>query len=59
MSQTQWKYLEPHPQSFYKQLYVKGTRTRAEIIHNLDERRRGSGMLRAAPVRERGQRPTP
>jgi uncharacterized protein (DUF433 family) len=27
-----WKYLEPHPKSFYKQLFVKGTRIRAEIL---------------------------
>ncbi len=32
MNQTQWKYLEAHPQSSYKQLFLKGTRLRAEII---------------------------
>jgi uncharacterized protein (DUF433 family) len=32
MNQTQWKYLEAHPQSSYKQLFIKGTRIRAEII---------------------------
>ena len=30
--ECQWKYLEPHPQSSYKQLFLKGTRLRAEII---------------------------
>ena len=34
MSQTQWKYLEAHPQSSYKQLFVKGTRIRAEIVYS-------------------------
>jgi uncharacterized protein (DUF433 family) len=33
MNQTQWKHLEPHPQSYYKQLYVKGTRIRAEAVY--------------------------
>jgi uncharacterized protein (DUF433 family) len=32
MNQTQWKYLEAHPGSSYKQLFIKGTRLRAEII---------------------------
>ena len=35
MNQTQWKHLEPHPQSYYKQLFVKGTRIRAEVIYGL------------------------
>jgi uncharacterized protein (DUF433 family) len=34
MNQTQWKHLEPHPQSSYKQLFLKGTRIRAEIIYD-------------------------
>ncbi len=34
MSQTQWKYLEAHPQSSYQQLFVKGTRIRAEIVYS-------------------------
>ena len=34
MNQTQWKYLEPHPQSSYKQLFVKGTRIRAEVVYS-------------------------
>jgi uncharacterized protein (DUF433 family) len=33
MNQTQWKHLEAHPQSSYKQLFLKGTRLRAEIIY--------------------------
>jgi uncharacterized protein (DUF433 family) len=33
MTPTQWKHLEPHPQSSYKQLFLKGTRIRAEIIY--------------------------
>jgi len=32
MNQTQWKYLEAHPGSSYKQLFIKGTRLRAEVI---------------------------
>jgi uncharacterized protein (DUF433 family) len=32
MNQTQWKYLEAHPGSSYKQLFIKGTRLRAELI---------------------------
>ena len=34
MSQTQWNYLEAHPQSSYKQLFIKGTRIRAEIVYS-------------------------
>jgi uncharacterized protein (DUF433 family) len=34
MNQTQWKHLEAHPQSFYTQLFVKGTRIRAEIVYS-------------------------
>jgi uncharacterized protein (DUF433 family) len=34
MNQTQWKHLEAHPQSSYKQLFVKGTRIRAEIVYS-------------------------
>ena len=30
--ECQWKHLERHPQSSYKQLFLKGTRLRAEII---------------------------
>jgi uncharacterized protein (DUF433 family) len=28
-----WKYLAPNPRSNYKQLFVKGTRIRAEILY--------------------------
>ena len=35
MNQTQWKHLETHPQSSYKQLFLKGTRIRAEIIYGM------------------------
>ena len=34
MTPTQWKHLEAHPQSSYKQLFLKGTRLRAEIIYD-------------------------
>jgi uncharacterized protein (DUF433 family) len=34
MNQTQWKHLESHPQSSYTQLFVKGTRIRAEIVYS-------------------------
>ena len=33
MTEHEWKYLEPHPQSSYKQLFLKGTRIRAESIY--------------------------
>jgi uncharacterized protein (DUF433 family) len=35
MTPTQWKHLEPHPQSSYKQLFLKGTRIRAEVIYGM------------------------
>jgi uncharacterized protein (DUF433 family) len=28
-----WKHLEPNPKSKYKQLFVKGTRIRAEVLY--------------------------
>jgi uncharacterized protein (DUF433 family) len=31
-SQAVWKYLAPNPKSHYKQLFLKGTRIRAEAI---------------------------
>lgn len=31
---TTWKYLEPRPCSLYRQLFVKGTRIRAELIYS-------------------------
>ncbi len=30
---TPWKYLEPRPKSFYRQLFIKGTRIRARILY--------------------------
>jgi uncharacterized protein (DUF433 family) len=30
-----WKYLEPRPKSFYRQLFIKGSRIRAEVIYGL------------------------
>ena len=33
MNPTPWKHLEPHPQSYYKQLFIKGTRIRAEAVY--------------------------
>jgi uncharacterized protein (DUF433 family) len=35
MSSTtiQWKHLEPRPKSAYRQLFVRGTRIRAEVIY--------------------------
>jgi uncharacterized protein (DUF433 family) len=33
MTQGAWKYLEPHPMSNYEQLFIIGTRLRAEVIY--------------------------
>ena len=33
MTQNGWKHLGPHPQSSYKQLFLKGTRLRAEWVY--------------------------
>jgi uncharacterized protein (DUF433 family) len=30
---AQWKYLAPNPKSNYKQLFLKGTRIRAEVLY--------------------------
>jgi len=30
---VQWKHLAPNPKSHYKQLFLKGTRIRAEVIY--------------------------
>jgi uncharacterized protein (DUF433 family) len=30
-----WQYLEPRPGSFYRQLFIKGTGIRAEVIYGL------------------------
>jgi uncharacterized protein (DUF433 family) len=32
---AQWKYLAPNPKSHYKQLFIKGTRIRAEVAYRL------------------------
>jgi uncharacterized protein (DUF433 family) len=33
MSAQSWQYLAPNPKSAYKQLFIKGTRIRAEVIY--------------------------
>jgi uncharacterized protein (DUF433 family) len=33
MAAKEWRYLAPNPKSAYKQLFIKGTRIRAEIIY--------------------------
>jgi uncharacterized protein (DUF433 family) len=35
MTRREWKWLEPHPQSSYKQQFVKGTRIRAEVLYGM------------------------
>ena len=32
---TTWAYLTPNPKSAYKQLFIKGTRIRAEVLYGL------------------------
>jgi uncharacterized protein (DUF433 family) len=32
---AQWQYLAPNPKSAYKQLFIKGTRIRAEAVYGL------------------------
>jgi uncharacterized protein (DUF433 family) len=32
---TQWQFLAPNPKSAYKQLFIKGTRVRAEVVYYL------------------------
>lgn len=32
-SRTNWKYLEPRPKSFYRQLFIKGTRIMARSLY--------------------------
>ncbi len=34
-STNQWKHLAPNPKSAYKQLFMKGTRIRAEVIYGM------------------------
>ncbi len=31
----QWKYLVPNPKSSYKQLFIKDTRIRAEVVYGM------------------------
>ena len=31
----EWKHLEPNPKSAYKQLFLKGTRVRADVVYYL------------------------
>lgn len=31
----EWVYLAPNPKSAYKQLFIKGTRIRAEVVYHL------------------------
>ena len=33
--QAQWTYLAPNPKSAYKQLFIKGTRIRAEVVYGM------------------------
>src|SRR5438477_470403 len=33
MAARAWRYLAPNPKSAYKQLFIKGTRIRAEVIY--------------------------
>src|SRR5258707_15819634 len=35
MSNRAWKYLTPNPKSAYQQLFVKGTRIRAEVLYGM------------------------
>jgi uncharacterized protein (DUF433 family) len=35
MPEREWKYLAPNPKSSYQQLFVKGTRIRAEILYGM------------------------
>src|SRR5579884_261965 len=34
-TQRQWKHLEPRPCSMYRQLFIKGTRIRADVLYGL------------------------
>ncbi|MGL5079203.1 MAG: hypothetical protein ACRDBG_25665 [Waterburya sp.] len=34
MTTTQWQYLEQHPHSWRKQLYIKGKRIKANVIYS-------------------------
>jgi uncharacterized protein (DUF433 family) len=35
MAKRSWQYLAPNPKSAYKQLFLKGTRIRAEVVYGL------------------------
>jgi uncharacterized protein (DUF433 family) len=35
LTTTSWKHLEANPKSAYKQLFIKGTRLRAEVVYGL------------------------
>src|SRR5262245_52357538 len=35
MPEREWQYLAPNPKSSYRQLFVKGTRIRAEILYGM------------------------
>ena len=35
MTRREWKYLAPNPKSAYKQLFVRGTRIRAEVLYGM------------------------
>jgi uncharacterized protein (DUF433 family) len=35
MLQNEWKYLAPNPKSAYKQLFIKGTRIRTEVLYGM------------------------
>lgn len=35
MDNANWQYLEPNPRSAYRQLFIKGTRIRAEVIYGM------------------------
>lgn len=34
-TKREWRYLAPRPESLYRQLFIKGTRIRAEILYSL------------------------
>jgi uncharacterized protein (DUF433 family) len=33
---TNWVHLAPHPDSFYRQLFIQGTRIRARVVYGLN-----------------------
>src|SRR5262249_49968895 len=52
MADRQWKYLAHNPKSSYKQLFVKGTRIRAEILYGMTVDGPGEDRLTPAQVAE-------